>query len=124
MGYAAATGRLDAAACVLGGLLFSWQFPHFNALSWNLREDYKNAGYKIMCVTNEGLCRRTTLRFFWKNIFWKTIFLRHSIILIFLCQLAAPLTELTTWTFSAISAPLNLGMLILGWKFYSKPDSK
>jgi len=63
MGYAAATGRLDAAACVLGGLLFSWQFPHFNALSWNLREDYKNAGYKIMCVTNEGLCRRTTLRF-------------------------------------------------------------
>lgn len=110
MGYAAATGRLDAAACVLGGLLFSWQFPHFNALSWNLREDYKNAGYKIMCVTNEGLCRRTTLR--------------HSIILIFLCQLAAPLTELTTWTFSAISAPLNLGMLILGWKFYSKPDSK
>lgn len=116
-------GCLDAAACVLGGLLFSWQFPHFNALSWNLREDYKNANYKMMCITNEGLCRRTTLRFFFEKNFSNLNF-RHSIYLVLLCQLAAPLTELTTWTFSIISAPLNLGMLILAWQFYSKPDSK
>jgi protoheme IX farnesyltransferase len=30
MGYAALTGGLDARACVLAAVLFSWQFPHFN----------------------------------------------------------------------------------------------
>lgn len=40
MGWAACTGGLDAGALVLGGILYSWQFPHFNALSWNLRADY------------------------------------------------------------------------------------
>ncbi|KAL4691711.1 hypothetical protein H8957_017303, partial [Semnopithecus entellus] len=40
MGWTAATGSLDAGAFLLGGILYSWQFPHFNALSWGLREDY------------------------------------------------------------------------------------
>ena len=40
MGWTAATGTLDPGALILGGILYSWQFPHFNALSWNLRADY------------------------------------------------------------------------------------
>ncbi|KAI8435260.1 hypothetical protein MSG28_003600 [Choristoneura fumiferana] len=40
MGWAGCTGSLDAGALVLGVILYSWQFPHFNALSWNLRPDY------------------------------------------------------------------------------------
>ena len=110
MGYAAATGHLDAAGFVLGIILYSWQFPHFNALSWNLRDDYSKADYKMMCVTDEGLCRRTTLR--------------HSLSLIGACQLGAPLAELTTWMFALTSAPLNIGMLALAWQFYSNPDKK
>ncbi|KAL1478743.1 hypothetical protein MTO96_034870 [Rhipicephalus appendiculatus] len=53
MGWAACTGTLDAGACVLGAMLYSWQFPHFNALSWNLRPDYSRAGYRMMsaCCT-------------------------------------------------------------------------
>ncbi|CAG0926301.1 unnamed protein product, partial [Notodromas monacha] len=39
MGWVACTGALDPGACVLAALLFTWQFPHFNALSWNLRPD-------------------------------------------------------------------------------------
>lgn len=62
MGYAAMTGRLDAAALVLALFHYSWQFPHFNGLSWNLRKDYSRAGYRVMCVTDEELCRKTTLR--------------------------------------------------------------
>uniref|UniRef100_A0A183CD10 Heme O synthase n=1 Tax=Globodera pallida TaxID=36090 RepID=A0A183CD10_GLOPA len=110
MGYAAVTGRLDFAALVLGALLFSWQFPHFNALSWNLRGDYATAGYKMMCVTDEGLCRRTTLR--------------HSFVLLSLCSLCAPLTHLTTWTFALTSLPLNASMLFLAFQFYSNPDKR
>ena len=40
MGWAACTGGIDAGGLVLAGILYSWQFPHFNALSWNLRADY------------------------------------------------------------------------------------
>ena len=40
MGWAACTGGLDMGSLVLAGILYSWQFPHFNALSWNLRADY------------------------------------------------------------------------------------
>lgn len=63
MGYSALTGTIDARALVLAAILFSWQFPHFNGLSWNLRGDYSRAGYHVMCVKDEGLCRRTTLRY-------------------------------------------------------------
>uniref|UniRef100_V5GLE3 Protoheme IX farnesyltransferase, mitochondrial n=1 Tax=Ixodes ricinus TaxID=34613 RepID=V5GLE3_IXORI len=45
MGWAAATGSLNhPGVWVLGALLYSWQFPHFNALSWNLRPDYSRRG--------------------------------------------------------------------------------
>lgn len=69
MGYTAATGAIQPAAFVLAAILYSWQFPHFNALSWNLRGDYSRAGYRIMCVTNEGLCRRTTFRCVFKFLY-------------------------------------------------------
>jgi hypothetical protein len=36
-GWTAATNGLDSAAMLLGFILYAWQFPHFNALAWNLR---------------------------------------------------------------------------------------
>ncbi len=62
-GWAGASGgTLDPAAFVLAGVLYSWQFPHFNSLSWNLRPDYSRAGYRMMSVTHPALCRRVALR--------------------------------------------------------------
>ena len=29
-------------------MLFLWQFPHFDAISWVYREDYKRAGIKML----------------------------------------------------------------------------
>lgn len=40
MGWTAATGGLSLGALPLAAILYSWQFPHFNALSWNYRPDY------------------------------------------------------------------------------------
>lgn len=56
-----ATIRLFS-AFTMAAMLFAWQFPHFNSLSWNLRQDYSRAGYRVMCVTDPVLCTRTTLR--------------------------------------------------------------
>ena len=62
IGWVSATGALDLGALVLGGILFTWQFPHFNSLSWNLRPDYSRAGYRMMAVTDPDLCKRVALR--------------------------------------------------------------
>jgi len=48
MGWTAATGRLDAGAWVLGGILFLWQIPHFLALAWMYRDDYARGGFRMV----------------------------------------------------------------------------
>ncbi|NXN80472.1 COX10 protein, partial [Bombycilla garrulus] len=107
MGWTAATGSLDAGALLLGGILYSWQFPHFNALSWGLREDYSRGGYCMMSVTHPGLCRRVALR--------------HCLALIGLSTVA-PVLGITTWTFPVISLPINLYISYLGFRFYRDAD--
>lgn len=109
MGWAACTGGIDAGGLVLAGILYSWQFPHFNALSWNLRADYSRAGYRMMCVTNAPLCRRVTLR--------------HCLALVGLTTLL-PTCEVTTWWLALDSLPLNLWNAYLGYQFYKDSDSR
>ena len=48
---------------LLAGLLFAWQFPHFNSLSWPIREEYKNAGYRMLVWTNARMNGRVALRY-------------------------------------------------------------
>ena len=48
---------------LLAGLLYAWQFPHFNALAYTMRHDYARAGYKMMPVTNPDLNTRVALRY-------------------------------------------------------------
>lgn len=108
MGWTACTGTLDLGALILGGLLYAWQFPHFNALSWNLRPDYSRAGYRMMAVTDPGLCRRTALR--------------YTIIMLPLsCSLTY--TGVTNFWFAVESIPLNIYFIFLAWKFYKNSDS-
>ncbi|KAL2076556.1 hypothetical protein ACEWY4_027846 [Coilia grayii] len=107
MGWTAATGSLDAGALLLGGFLYCWQFPHFNALSWNLREDYSRGGYRMMSVTHPEMCRRVALR--------------HSLGLLGLSSLA-PVTGLTTWTFPLAALPINLYIGYLALRFYRRAD--
>ena len=47
-GWAAATGRLDAGAWVLFLILFAWQHPHFYAIAWMFKDDYRDAGFKML----------------------------------------------------------------------------
>lgn len=49
IGFAAASqGHLGATAWILFSILFLWQFPHFHAIAWLLREDYQSAGIKML----------------------------------------------------------------------------
>jgi heme o synthase len=48
IGWAAASGHLDAAAWILFAIVFFWQFPHFMSIAWMYREDYARAGYLVL----------------------------------------------------------------------------
>jgi len=64
-GWAAATGRLDAGAWALFAILFAWQHPHFFAIAWMYRDDYRVAGFKMLPVIEPNGLRtvRLTLGF-------------------------------------------------------------
>lgn len=110
MGWAACMGgTLAPGAMVLAGILYAWQFAHFNALSWGLRRDYSRAGYRMMAVSHPGLCKRVALR--------------YSIATIPICTLA-PACDLTTWLFALDSLPVNLWLVFLAWRFYRDSDYK
>lgn len=48
---------------LLGGILFAWQFPHFNALSHSIRDEYKAAGYRMLAWVNPAMNARVSLRY-------------------------------------------------------------
>jgi protoheme IX farnesyltransferase len=48
VGWAAATGTLDATALTLAGVIFLWTPPHFWALATLLRRDYRRAGIPML----------------------------------------------------------------------------
>jgi protoheme IX farnesyltransferase len=54
IGWAAARGTITMDAWVLYAVLFLWQFPHFDAISWIYREDYRRAGIQMLSVADQG----------------------------------------------------------------------
>jgi protoheme IX farnesyltransferase len=49
-GWAAATGHLNFDAGILFLIMFIWQHPHFYAIAWMFKEDYKRGGFKMLPV--------------------------------------------------------------------------
>lgn len=50
MGWTAARNELGLEAWVLFAILFLWQFPHFLAIAWMYREEYRRAGILMLPV--------------------------------------------------------------------------
>ncbi len=48
MGWTSVTGRIDAGALALFGILFLWQIPHFLAIALYRSDDYGRAGFAIL----------------------------------------------------------------------------
>jgi protoheme IX farnesyltransferase len=59
-GWTGAGGALDPAAWALFWTLFLWQLPHFLALAWMYREDYRTAQLQMLSV--EDVDGRRTAR--------------------------------------------------------------
>ena len=48
LGYVAIAGGVHGWGYYLFAVMFAWQFPHFLAIAWLYREDYRRAGMKML----------------------------------------------------------------------------
>ena len=63
-GWVAATGNIDSGAWILFAILYLWQHPHFFAIAWMCKDEYKKAGFKMLPVI-EPNGDRTIRQIFW-----------------------------------------------------------
>jgi len=50
IGWAAARGAATTGGWILFAIVFLWQIPHFMAIAWMYREDYRSAGFPMLPV--------------------------------------------------------------------------
>jgi protoheme IX farnesyltransferase len=91
-------------------LLYCWQFPHFNSLSYLMRESYAQAGYRMLSVLAPS---RNSL-----------VAVRYAIILIPICSILIPLSGLTTWVFGLTTLIPNLICTRAAWRFWRNGGEK
>ncbi|ODQ82542.1 hypothetical protein BABINDRAFT_159108 [Babjeviella inositovora NRRL Y-12698] len=103
MGWAASSSLAHPGAWVLAGLLYAWQFPHFNALSHNVREEYHKAGYKMAAYENPTLNARVGFR--------------YALLMFPLC-FGLSYYEVCDWVFPFDSALLNGWLAFWAYKFW------
>ncbi len=63
-GWTAASGELELGAWALFAILFAWQHPHFYAIAWIYKEDYRRGGFKMLPVVEpdgKRTCRHVVL---------------------------------------------------------------
>jgi protoheme IX farnesyltransferase len=52
IGWAAVRNNLSLEAWILFGIVFLWQMPHFLAIAWMYREDYRRAGFPLLPIVD------------------------------------------------------------------------
>ncbi|MDQ8194252.1 heme o synthase [Coraliomargarita sp. SDUM461004] len=52
IGWAAAEGKISTLGWILFAILFLWQMPHFFAIAWTYRKDYKQGGFIMLSNTD------------------------------------------------------------------------
>ena len=53
MGWTAARGQLDWEVLPIFALLYFWQLPHFFAIAWMYRDDYRKGGFKMLSLEDQ-----------------------------------------------------------------------
>lgn len=107
IGWVGAAGSLDYGAWLLALLLFVWQIPHFLALAWLYREDYKRGGFAMLPVIDPS--GRLTGR----------VVVLMTLVLLPL-GVAAALSGLAGWLYAFGSIALGLWLLKVGLRLNAR----
>ncbi len=104
-GWVAASGQLELGAWILFAILFVWQHPHFYAIAWMYRDDYKEAGFKMLPVIDPSGARM------FRHI------IVHSVVLLGVASLPT-FIGMTGWIYFTGALLLGLMMLEVGIRLY------
>ncbi|MFN6311137.1 MAG: heme o synthase [Planctomyces sp.] len=105
LGWFAAGGSLGAEALALFAVFFVWQFPHFLAIGWIYRNEYEQAGLRMLPSFSDGG--------------WRT-----GIVALVYAVLFVPVACLPRYAglagggYLAASLVLSSGYLWLTWRFF------
>jgi heme o synthase len=103
-GWAAATGHVGGGAWALFAILFAWQHPHFFAIAWMFREDYRAARFKMLpAIEHSG--RRTA-----------RLSVAFSLLLVAV-SLIPTLLGMAGWLYFCGALTIGLVMLMVALKF-------
>lgn len=109
IGWIAAGGGFSAMGWTLFAVLFAWQIPHFMAISWNFRDDYRRGGFAMLSIEDPS-GKRVGRR----SVFWTLVLIAVSLY---------PLVHPQIGWFLGLSAgALGLGLLIPAWRFWWGPQ--
>ena len=106
IGWTAATGTLSLPAIVLFGIVFFWQMPHFLAIAWLYRDDYKRAGIPLLPVLEPDGRRTGRQALMYAAALWPVSLLP-----------VAPLVGLAGLPYAAIATALGLVFILLAGQF-------
>lgn len=104
IGWTAATGAIGLEGMILFAILWFWQMPHFLAISWMYRDEYRGAGFVMLSGSDPSgaLTARQSVVY--------TVYLTG------VSLLPAALPQVALW-YGAAALALGLGFLALAIQF-------
>jgi len=109
IGWAAATGGLHSLGWMLFAILFVWQIPHFYAIAWMHREDYRKGGYRMLPDVDPGGFR-TSL----EALLYSVLLFGVSLVPIF--------SGYASWIYACGSVFTGGYLLLNAWRFFRLSD--
>ena len=109
VGWAAVTGRVDAAAWILFAIIFLWTPPHFWALALRYRADYAAAGVPMLPVVRGDAATRRQI-------------LIYTVVLVAFSPLLA-LTDAAGIVYLGCAGLVGAWFLWGAWRVYHTPDT-
>jgi protoheme IX farnesyltransferase len=107
IGWTAARGTKSIGGWVLFGIVFIWQIPHFMAIAWMYREDYRSAGFPMLPVV-EPDGRRTGQQ----ALLYAIALLPMSV--------APSFVDVSGWAYFWVALVLSAALLVLAARFAAR----
>lgn len=100
---------LEPGAIYLFALLFLWQLPHFLAINWMYRDQYRQGGFVMWANEDEGGARTAA----------RSLFFSAATLLLMVYPVAARIVH---WWFLPLSLAVTGWLCWLAWQFYLKRE--
>ncbi len=108
IGWSATGAPIDQRCATLFAILFFWQFPHFMAIAWLFREDYRQGGLRMLTVTEPS----------GRFAGWLAVGMAIAVLVASLWPLwHATFDQPAVWAYAMAAAGLGLWQLGLSFQF-------